>query len=132
MSASPELRVPSSVLASGGTADAGWSPDPSSSVSVRIGVLADIPPGEGRAYDARGHQVAVFRLRSGEVRAVQAVCPHRGGPLADGQTDRRVVVCPLHLFAWNTVTGESAAGLDPVRVYPVRVDRGELVVEVPA
>jgi len=50
-----------------------------------LGPLADIPVGEGRAYAVGDLQIAVFRLRNGTVRATQAVCPHAGGPLADGQ-----------------------------------------------
>ncbi len=61
-----------------------------------LGPLDHIPPGEGRAFDGDGEQVAVFRLKDGGVRALGAACPHRGGPLADGQIDARVVVsrCP--------------------------------------
>lgn len=87
----------------------------------------DIPPGEGRAFAVGGTQVAVFRLRSGAVRAVSAVCPHAGGPLADGQTDSDVVICPLHLNAFDLVTGESRSGQPPLAVYPVAVE-GEHVV----
>ena len=61
-----------------------------------LGSLADIPVGEGRAFAVGEEQVAVFRLRRSHVRAVQAGCPHLGGPLADGQVDEHVVVCPLH------------------------------------
>ena len=96
---------------------------------VRVGSLAEIPEGEGRAYVVDGQQVAVFRHRSGRVSAVQATCPHSGGPLADGQIDERVVVCPLHLFAWDLATGESTSGQPPVRVHPCRVaEDGSVVV----
>jgi nitrite reductase (NADH) small subunit len=47
----------------------------------------DIPIGEGRAHAVAGQQIAVFRLRDGRTRAVQATCPHAGGPLADGLID---------------------------------------------
>ncbi|HEX7827411.1 MAG TPA: Rieske 2Fe-2S domain-containing protein, partial [Mycobacterium sp.] len=63
---------------------------------VDVGPLDEIPPGEGRTYAVGGEQVAVFRLRDGSLRAIDAVCPHRGGPLADGLIDENVVVCPLH------------------------------------
>ena len=39
------------------------------------------------------------------LRAVDAVCPHRGGPLADGLADDRVVVCPLHGHTFDMCTG---------------------------
>ena len=70
-----------------------------------LGPVDDIPLGEGRAYAIDGEMVAVFRLRDGSLRAVSAVCPHRGGPLADGQIDRAVVVCPLHQHVFDLATG---------------------------
>jgi nitrite reductase/ring-hydroxylating ferredoxin subunit len=105
---------------------------PATISSHRLGPVEEIPLGEGRAYRAGGVAVAVFRLRDGGLRAVAAVCPHAGGPLADGQADPRVVVCPLHLHAFDLATGRSPTGAPPVAVYPVRTDPdGHLVVEVP-
>lgn len=105
----------------------------------RLGPLGEIPVGEGRSYVVAGEQVAVFHLRDGTVRATQATCPHRGGPLADGQVDERVVVCPLHAFSYVLATGrlatedpEPAAAAPFLRVYPVRVhDDGVVAVTVP-
>ena len=95
-----------------------------------LGSIHDIPPGEGRTYAVDGTMVAVFRLRDGSMRALDAVCPHRGGPLADGQIDLKQVVCPLHLYAWDLATGCSLSGQEPVASYPVRVDDDQLFVEV--
>ena len=95
-----------------------------------IGSIHDIPLGEGRAFAVDGEMVAVFRLRDGSVRALSAVCPHRGGPLADGQIDRTQVVCPLHLNAWDLSTGCSLNGLPAVATYSVRVDDDLLFLEL--
>lgn len=85
-----------------------------------IGSVGDIPLGEGRAYVVDGAEVAVYRLRDGTLRALSAICPHRGGPLADGLIDERVVVCPLHGHTYDLATGaEVAAGGEAVRSYPV-------------
>ena len=78
--------------------------------------------GEGRAFGVDGQQVAVFRLRSGAVHAVSAVCPHQGGPLADGQIDGSVVLCPLHLNAFELATGCSPHRPGPLASWPVEVD----------
>ncbi|CAA9317352.1 MAG: Nitrite reductase [NAD(P)H] small subunit [uncultured Friedmanniella sp.] len=94
----------------------------------RLGPLAQIPPGEGRTFAVAGEQVAVFRLRSGRLHALSAVCPHRGGPIADGQLDERVVLCPLHLNAFELATGCSTTGAEPLRRYDVRLDGDEIVV----
>jgi nitrite reductase (NADH) small subunit len=86
-----------------------------------IGSVDDIPLGEGRTYAVDGDMIAVFRLRDGSVRALSAVCPHKGGPLADGQIDRKQVLCPLHLNAWDLTTGCSLSGQPDLTVYPVRI-----------
>ena len=100
-------------------------------VKVEIAV-DDIPVGEGRAVTLDGDQVAVFRLRSADgsivVRAVSAVCPHLGGPLADGQTDAGKVVCPLHLHAYDLTDGTSLTGQPALKVYPVEIAEGKIVV----
>jgi nitrite reductase/ring-hydroxylating ferredoxin subunit len=94
-----------------------------------LGPVTDIPLGEGRTYELDGEMVAVFRLRDGSVRALSAVCPHRGGPLADGQIDNKVLVCPLHLMAFDITTGCSLSGISDLTVYPVTVDAdGHLVI----
>jgi nitrite reductase (NADH) small subunit len=95
-----------------------------------VGRVEDVPPGEGRAFVAGGVQVAVFRLRDGSLHATQAACPHSGGPLADGQTDLDVLVCPLHLYAYRWSDGASTSGAAPIRVFPVHEQDGDLVVEV--
>jgi nitrite reductase (NADH) small subunit len=98
-----------------------------------LGPLDQIPIGEGRAFDAGGEQVAVFRLRNGLLRAVSAICPHRGGPIADGTIDSRVVLCPLHQNAFLLETGCSTTGEAALRSYPVALNaEGDVVVATPA
>lgn len=93
-----------------------------------LGSVQEIPVGEGRAYTVGGEQVAVFRLADGSVRALGAVCPHAGGPLADGLIDGSVVVCPLHNNAFELASGCSPTGQPSVTTYPVSVDaEGHLV-----
>jgi nitrite reductase (NADH) small subunit len=82
-----------------------------------VGSIDEIPVGEGRAYVVDGTEVAVYRLRDGSLRALAAVCPHRGGPLADGLIDDRVVVCPLHGHTYDLCTGVEVAVGDSVRAY---------------
>ncbi|OBJ50515.1 Rieske 2Fe-2S domain-containing protein [Mycobacterium sp. 1423905.2] len=91
--------------------------------TITLGPVEDIPIGQGRAYAVDGRQIAVFRLRDGSLRALDAVCPHRGGPLADGLTDAEVVVCPLHGFTYDLRTGaEVGSGGPAVSAYPLHAD----------
>jgi nitrite reductase (NADH) small subunit len=95
-----------------------------------VGSIDDIPVGEGRAYAVEGEQVAVYRLPDGTLRALAAVCPHRGGPLADGLIDERVVVCPLHGHTYDLCTGaELTAGAEGVRTYAVTTDDGNIHID---
>jgi nitrite reductase [NAD(P)H] small subunit len=98
---------------------------------VTVGSVDQIPVGEGRTFAVDNAQIAVFRLRDGSLRAIDAVCPHRGGPLADGLTDDRVVVCPLHGHTFDLCSGaETAGGELSVRSYPVAVSDGAIRVNL--
>jgi len=88
-----------------------------------LGDVDEIPNGEGRTFTVNGCQIAVFRLRDNSLRALDAVCPHKGGPLADALIDDDVVVCPLHNFTYDLNTGaELAFGGPGVGTYPVCAD----------
>ena len=113
--ASPALAPPAGAVSPPGT-------------EHRLGPVDQIPYGEGRTFALDAQQVAVFRLRDGRLRALSAVCPHRGGPLADGQIDLRVVMCPLHHHTFELDTGCSTTGQQPLRRYDVRLEGDEVVV----
>ncbi|MFF0813724.1 Rieske (2Fe-2S) protein [Rhodococcus sp. NPDC003318] len=98
---------------------------------VTVGSVTDLTPGEGRTYVVNGRQIAVFLLADGTVRAMDAVCPHKAGPLADGQIDGAVVTCPLHQYAFRFDTGACTTDtVAPVRVYPAAVQGGDVVVRL--
>jgi nitrite reductase (NADH) small subunit len=101
---------------------------------VTLGPVDEIPEGEGRTFAVEGRQIAVFRLRDGSLRALDAVCPHRGGPLSDGIADGRVVVCPLHSFTYDLTTGDEVAnGGAGVQSYSARVDdAGDICLSIDA
>lgn len=88
--------------------------------------------GCGAGVRGRGRTGGGFRLRDGTLRAVSAVCPHRGGPIADGTIDRSVVMCPLHQHSFELTTGCSTSGAGPLRTYTVSTDsRGNIVLQLP-
>ena len=95
-----------------------------------VGLLAQIPPGEGRNFQVAGLRVAVFHTRSGQVYATQAGCPHRGGPLADGLTDERTVICPLHDRTYAFETGAGIGNACTITVYPARIEAGEIFLQL--
>jgi nitrite reductase (NADH) small subunit len=97
-----------------------------------LGPVAQIPLGEGRAFEVGGRRVAIFRTRNGRVFATQSECPHRGGPLADGLVGDGVVVCPLHEWRFDLASGATPNGTCPLAVYPLTLDpSGRLALELP-
>jgi nitrite reductase (NADH) small subunit len=99
---------------------------------VEVCKLDDLPVGLGRAFTVGGKPVAVFRTRTGHVFAVDGVCPHKGGPLADGMLGANdQVVCPYHLFRFDHTTGEcDQPGVCKVATYPVDLAGGGVFVTV--
>ena len=97
---------------------------------ITVAPLSVIPPGEGRAFDIAGERIAIFRTRAGKLFAVQASCPHRGGPLADGLIGDDTLICPLHAAKFCLSTGDALAGptTSCLKTYPVRLnDRQQIV-----
>ncbi|GGG10025.1 nitrite reductase NAD(P)H small subunit [Rhodococcoides trifolii] len=99
--------------------------------SVVVGHVSDLTPGEGRTYVVGGRQIAVFLLGDGTVRAMDALCPHKGGPLADGQIDGKVVMCPLHQYQFSLADGGcTSEGIASVDVYEAAVVDGQVSVRL--
>jgi nitrite reductase (NADH) small subunit len=80
----------------------------------------DVPPGEGRAISLDGRRIAIFRAAGGWY-ALDAVCPHMGGPLADGIVCDRAVICPLHERRFDLESGAALTTGDGVAAHAVEV-----------
>jgi nitrite reductase (NADH) small subunit len=76
--------------------------------------------------------MAVFRAEEGWF-ALDAACPHRGGPLADGILASRTVICPLHERRFDLGTGEErSSGSYCVATHRVEVRGADVYLEAPA
>lgn len=65
-----------------------------------IGFSGDFAAGSVRPVEYFGQQLVVFRTQSGQVRVLDAFCPHLGAHLGHGGTvSGEAVVCPFH--AWE-------------------------------
>lgn len=85
----------------------------------------DVPLGEGRAITLEGRRIAIFRTAATWY-ALDAICPHLGGPLADGIVSDRAVICPLHERRFDLATGAPLTAGDGVTAHAVEV-RGDRV-----
>ena len=118
---------------------------------IRVTSEANIPIREGRSVHLADREIAIFNLGD-RFAAIDAACPHRGGPLCDGivtgsgalSLDNaaldcapmvgHAVVCPLHGWKIDLQTGEVLKPDVSVRVetYDVRVNEGVVEVAIPA
>jgi 3-phenylpropionate/trans-cinnamate dioxygenase ferredoxin subunit len=95
--------------------------------------LDELPPGRMRLVPAGPVTIGVFNC-GGRLHAIEDRCSHDDGPLAEGDwdPDACVVVCPRHGSRFDLETGipMSLPAFEPVRVFPVSVRDGLVVVEV--
>jgi len=96
----------------------------------RIGAVDDVPLLEGRTVTVAGRRIAVFRTGDG-FHAVDAACPHRAGPLADGLVADNCVTCPLHGWRFDLRTGASLGGHPGIERHEVVERAGELWLRIP-
>ena len=91
--------------------------------------LAGLRPNEGRLLVAGGRAIALFLTAAGP-RAIDARCPHAGGPLEDGIVSGTRVTCPLHLRHVDLDTGTVDDCAERVRCYPARITGDGVVVDL--
>lgn len=97
---------------------------------TRVCSVDDVPMGEGRNVSVDGRRIALFRTATGWF-AIDPVCPHAGGPLADGIAADCTVICPLHERRFDLETGEAVGHDGPgVTAYGVEVRGGDIHVEL--
>lgn len=91
----------------------------------------ELAPGSRRVVDVDGVAVAVFNL-DGEYFAIQDICPHDGGELANGELEGEVIICPRHGARFSVKTGEvlGPPAYEDVRTFAVHVADGRVQVEV--
>lgn len=97
---------------------------------INLGPVEKIPLGQGFCFIVGGEEIAVFRPRAGHIHATQNRCPHRGGPLAEGLCDAKTVICPYHGHKFDLQTGTGGEASEKLKIYPVREEKGEILLEV--
>ena len=96
-----------------------------------IAATSDVPLGRARAFQAGGQTVALYHTASGFF-ATDNVCPHRGGPLAEGDLIGDEINCPWHLWGFDVKTGLCAGNREiAVATHEVRVEGDRILVRVP-
>jgi nitrite reductase/ring-hydroxylating ferredoxin subunit len=71
---------------------------------TKVADVAEVGDGQAKVVEVDGRSVAVFNV-AGRFYAIDNLCPHRGGPLGEGDVEGAVVVCPWHGWRWDVTTG---------------------------
>ena len=90
---------------------------------------SDVAPGTGKLVTVEGKEIALFNV-DGTFYALDNECPHRGGPLGEGDLEGCIVTCPWHAWQYDVRTGESITDDLKVPRYDVKVEGGDVLVAV--
>jgi len=98
---------------------------------TKVAQVADIPAGKAKQVSVNGKTVAVFNS-NGTFYALDNECPHRGGPLAEGELSATEVECPWHGARFDITTGAHLCPPAPrgVTAYKVQVVGQDVQVDV--
>ena len=94
---------------------------------VKVASAGDIASGTGTCVEVAGRQIALFNV-DGTFYAIDNTCPHRGGPLAEGELEGAAVTCPWHAWQFDLKTGESLTDDSRVERYDVQLVDGEVLI----
>jgi nitrite reductase/ring-hydroxylating ferredoxin subunit len=98
---------------------------------ITVARTDELTPGQGKLVEVNQKRIALFNV-NGCYYALDDMCPHRGGPLSEGELEGTAVVCPWHGASFDLATGNvtrapAAAG---VMTYEVRLDGEAITIAV--
>jgi Fe-S cluster assembly ATP-binding protein len=84
-----------------------------------------------RRFELDGVPVCLVRAQ-GDIYAINDVCSHADVSLSEGDVDETTIECWLHGSRFDLATGKPTGlpATQPVPVYPVKVDAGEIYVNI--
>ncbi len=98
---------------------------------VKVAGASELPPGGKKLLDLDGRAVALFNV-GGTFYAIDDVCTHDGGPLAEGELHGCEIECPRHGARFDVRTGAALCmpAFEPVRTHEVRIEDGAVFLRV--
>jgi nitrite reductase (NADH) small subunit/3-phenylpropionate/trans-cinnamate dioxygenase ferredoxin subunit len=99
--------------------------------TIKVAQASDLSPGSGTTVEAEGQRIALFNVH-GTFHAIDDTCPHRGGPLGEGELEGVTVTCPWHGATFDVQTGAvtSLPAHASVRSFRVRVEGDDVLIEL--
>ncbi len=100
---------------------------------VKVATVGDVEPGGKAVVEVDDVLVALFNVDGEQYYAVEDVCTHDGGPLADGAiVDTYEIECPRHGARFDIRTGQALCmpAFEPVQSYQVVVKDGAIYLAI--
>src|SRR5262245_49760836 len=99
---------------------------------IMVAGADELKDGEMKQVDAGGTKILLARV-NGKYHAVGAICPHYGGPLAEGALCGERVICPWHHASFDVKTGDllEPPAFDALPRYEVKIEGDSVIVVVP-
>lgn len=98
---------------------------------VKMATLDDLAEGQAREVEHDGRVYAIFNI-GGRISAVDGICPHQGGPLADGPISGNCVTCPWHGWQFDVTDGSTPINKKlKLPVFEVQIQGNDVLVAVP-
>ena len=98
---------------------------------VKMATLDELAPGQSREVEHDGRIYALFNV-GGVISAIDGICPHQGGPLAEGEVDGAIVTCPWHGWQFDVQSGRSTLNSKLKQpVFEVKIEGRDVLVAVP-
>jgi nitrite reductase (NADH) small subunit len=97
---------------------------------IKIASQSELPANNEVKEMKAGDKTICVANVDGQICAMENTCLHMGGPLGEGVIDGGKVICPWHGWAWDPKTGQGPGPDAKVDVYPVKVEGGEVLVEM--
>src|SRR5438309_2326154 len=95
---------------------------------VKMATLDELPKGGSKEVEHDGRIYALFNV-DGTITAIDGICPHQGGPLAEGGVEGTIVTCPWHGWQFDVRTGTMPSGSRIKQaVYEVKVEGRDVLV----
>jgi nitrite reductase (NADH) small subunit len=98
---------------------------------AKVATVGELPVDSVIEVEHEGSLYAICNA-GGELRALSGVCPHQGGPLGQGTVIQGLLVCPWHMWEFDSTSG--ACLVDDrmgVPVYCVKVEADNVLVDLP-
>ena len=73
---------------------------------VQVAEESELPPGGKLLTEVDGRAIALFNVE-GRLYAIDDVCTHGGGPLAEGELEGCEIRCPRHGARFDVTTGKA-------------------------